>query len=49
MNSPLVPYDVGVASSINSVYFINETTGFLCGDAGVVYKSVNGGVNWTSK
>ncbi len=48
MNSPLVPYDVGVASSINSVYFINETTGFLCGDAGVVYKSVNGGVNWTS-
>ena len=46
-NSTLTPVDVGVATSINSVYFLNETTGFLCGDAGVVYKTINGGTIWT--
>ncbi|MBK8553837.1 MAG: hypothetical protein IPL53_23410 [Ignavibacteria bacterium] len=27
--------------------FINSNTGFVCGPSGRVYKSVNGGVNWT--
>lgn len=39
--------DLGITNSINSVYFINENDGFLCGSGGIVYKTNNGGANWT--
>lgn len=29
-----------------SLHFINETTGFIVSDTGIVLKTVNGGVNW---
>ncbi len=32
---------------INSIYFINNNTGFLTGFAGVVLKTNNSGLNWT--
>lgn len=31
----------------NSLHFINETTGFVVSDSGIVLKTVNGGVNWS--
>lgn len=46
--SPNSTYNVGSAANLNSITFLNSSTGFVCGDGGVVYKSVNGGVNWTS-
>jgi len=42
----LTNYSTGV-SNLNYVKFIDANTGFVCGDGGVVYKSTNGGVNWT--
>lgn len=46
--SSITSYNVGGSNNLNSIIFIDANTGFACGDAGVVYKSVNGGVNWTS-
>jgi photosystem II stability/assembly factor-like uncharacterized protein len=34
--------------AIRSVDFVNATTGFAVGDAGSIYKTTNGGVDWTS-
>jgi photosystem II stability/assembly factor-like uncharacterized protein len=44
----LTPFSTGAAGPINSVYFLNTNSGFICGDNGVVLKTSNGGVNWTS-
>lgn len=30
-----------------SMHFVNETTGFIVSDSGMVLKTVNGGVNWS--
>lgn len=38
----------GTANTLNGIYFVDDNTGFTCGDGGVMYKTVNGGVNWTS-
>jgi len=46
-SSPVTSYDVGVATPINSICFINNNVGYLCGDAGAIYRTVNGGINWT--
>ena len=45
--SAYTSYNTGSANNLYGVYFINSNTGFACGDAGSVYKSVNGGLNWT--
>lgn len=44
--SPIVTYSTGESFTINSICFISDNTGFLCGDGGRIYKSINGGVNW---
>lgn len=46
VNSPISSYETGVTTSINSIYFIDDNTGFVCGDAGVVYKTIDGGLTW---
>ncbi|MBK7446554.1 MAG: hypothetical protein IPJ45_11185 [Ignavibacteria bacterium] len=38
----LTPYNTGVTTSINSIHFTSELTGYVCGDNGALYKSVNG-------
>ncbi len=43
----LTPYSTGVTTSINSLYFLDGSNGFVCGDNGVVLKTVNGGIDWT--
>jgi photosystem II stability/assembly factor-like uncharacterized protein len=46
--SPFTAYNTGTSNTLNSVTFINSNTGYVCGDGGVIYKTVNGGVNWSS-
>ncbi|MBK7255679.1 MAG: hypothetical protein IPI04_17645 [Ignavibacteria bacterium] len=46
--STINSYTVGSSVNLYSVHFINANTGFVCGDAGNVYKTVNGGVNWAT-
>jgi photosystem II stability/assembly factor-like uncharacterized protein len=38
----------GESFKINCVTFVDNSTGYLCGDGGRVYKSVDGGTSWTS-
>ncbi|MBX7042682.1 MAG: T9SS type A sorting domain-containing protein [Ignavibacteria bacterium] len=46
--SPVNEVELGITSQLNSVTFVNENVGYVCGNGGVVYKTVNGGANWTS-
>ena len=46
-SSPVTAANIGSTITINSVYFVNSNLGFICGEAGNIYKSVNGGTNWT--
>ena len=46
--SPFTSYNTGTSNTLNSVTFINSITGYVCGDGGVIYKTINGGINWTS-
>ncbi|HMS64786.1 MAG TPA: YCF48-related protein [Ignavibacteria bacterium] len=46
--SPVITYNTGSTNNLYSISFIDANTGFVCGDAGTVYKTINGGVNWTS-
>ncbi|HRJ86734.1 MAG TPA: YCF48-related protein, partial [Ignavibacteria bacterium] len=39
----------GVNTSLLDIDFINENTGWACGDGGVVVKTTNGGVNWVQQ
>jgi len=45
-SAPNSTYNVGSSATLNSIHFINAITGFVCGDGGLVYKSINGGTNW---
>jgi photosystem II stability/assembly factor-like uncharacterized protein len=47
-NSPVNAIELGLTSSLNAIAFTSETVGYVCGDDGVVYKTINGGTNWTS-
>ena len=42
------PVNSGTAVDLTDVYFLTVTTGFTCGGS-YVYKTTNGGYNWTSK
>ena len=46
-NSPINAIDIGVTNSINSICFLDDNIGILCGDGGIVYKTMNGGTVWT--
>lgn len=45
--SPIITYNVS-SLNLNSVSFADANTGFVCGDNGAVYKSIDGGVTWSS-
>lgn len=36
----------GVSSNLNAVHFINSNTGFVCGNDGVILKTVDKGASW---
>ncbi|MBS1517550.1 MAG: T9SS type A sorting domain-containing protein [Bacteroidetes bacterium] len=40
--------NTGVNTSVNSVFFTDANTGYICGDNGVLMKSIDGGVTWTN-
>ncbi|RPI67029.1 MAG: hypothetical protein EHM47_15490, partial [Ignavibacteriales bacterium] len=37
----------GTAQHLNDVYMFDASSGWICGDAGTLLKTVNGGQNWT--
>lgn len=39
----------GVTTHLLDVDFINENTGWACGDGGIIVKTTNGGVNWVQQ
>lgn len=39
----------GVSSYLRDIDFINEQTGWVCGDGGTILKTTNGGNNWVTK
>ena len=39
----------GVTTSLLDIDFINENTGWACGDGGVIVKTTNGGINWVQQ
>ncbi|MBK7160312.1 MAG: hypothetical protein IPH77_17705 [Ignavibacteria bacterium] len=39
--------NTGSSVTLNSVCFVNANTGFVCGDGGSLYKTVNSGLNWS--
>jgi photosystem II stability/assembly factor-like uncharacterized protein len=41
--------NVGSIYSLNAVYFINSQTGWVAGDSVKVFKTTDGGVNWTQQ
>jgi len=45
--SAITSYNVGASFTINSICFYSPSIGYLCGDNGNVYKTENGGVNWS--
>ncbi len=44
----LTEQNTGIATSLNSVSFLDSLNGFACGVNGIVIKTTNGGTNWTS-
>lgn len=40
------PINPGTNNNINSVFFINNNTGYLAGEFSTLLKSTNGGLNW---
>lgn len=47
-SSPLTTIQTPTSNNFNGIFFVNSLTGFVCGTSGVVYKSVDGGANWTA-
>ena len=41
-----VQQNSGVTTSLVDIDFINQNTGWACGDGGVIVKTTNGGLNW---
>lgn len=39
----------GVTNVLNSVYFVSENTGWICGEVGTILYTTNGGINWQSQ
>jgi photosystem II stability/assembly factor-like uncharacterized protein len=44
----LTEYSTGISTSLNSINFIDTLNGFACGTNGVIIKTTNGGINWTT-
>ncbi len=47
-DSVFINSNTGNNVNIYSVYFLSENTGYVCGDGGSIFKTLNGGINWIS-
>lgn len=43
----IIERNTGISTSLNSVFFVSATVGYVCGDDGVILKSADGGITWT--
>ena len=41
-------FDIGTTENLNKVYFTNDTTGFITGDNGLLFKTFDGGDTWNT-
>ncbi|MDQ3021173.1 MAG: YCF48-related protein [Bacteroidota bacterium] len=48
INTAITAYSTGVTNTLRSISFIDGNLGFVCGDDGIIFKTVNGGLNWSS-
>ncbi|MEO8210080.1 MAG: YCF48-related protein, partial [bacterium] len=46
--NPISVINVGQNFTIQSIFFVSTSTGYLCGGGGKIYKTFNGGLNWSS-
>jgi photosystem II stability/assembly factor-like uncharacterized protein len=42
----VVKHGAGLDKNLRSIYFVDSTTGWAAGEAGMVYRTTDGGVNW---
>ena len=47
--SQWVPQTSGTIEKLNDAIFQNQTTGYVCGNSGVILKTTDGGTNWIAK
>jgi photosystem II stability/assembly factor-like uncharacterized protein len=48
-HSQWVQQTSGVTSPLYDAHFINQNTGWVCGDNGTIIKTTNGGLNWITQ
>ena len=48
-HSQWVSLNSGTSQNLNSVYFINQQTGFIAGAGSALRKTTDGGLNWTAQ
>jgi photosystem II stability/assembly factor-like uncharacterized protein len=48
VNSPLSLVTTGSVEDLNSIFFVNNSTGFVCGNNGVILKTTDAGITWFS-
>jgi photosystem II stability/assembly factor-like uncharacterized protein len=46
-NFSVTSVNIDTNFNISSVYFVNTSLGYICGQSGKIFKTVNGGANWT--
>lgn len=46
-NWQALPFSVPGRPPINDLYFVDASTGYLCGESQNIYKTTDGGVSWT--
>lgn len=48
VDSPILTYSIGNTTNLNSIAFVFPNTLYVCGDGGLVSRSDDGGISWTS-
>jgi photosystem II stability/assembly factor-like uncharacterized protein len=48
INGQWIQLQSGTTLNLNSVFFLNDKTGWVCGDSGIVLKTSDGGMSWNS-
>jgi photosystem II stability/assembly factor-like uncharacterized protein len=46
LNAQWITLSTGTNEQLNKIHFIDQNTGFIAGNTGVILKTINGGSNW---
>ena len=49
LNAGWVPQSGNTTNTLNSLCFVNSSTGWIAGNSGTILKTTNGGTNWTTQ